>query len=169
MEYTTRRAILEDIPSITTIYNEGIEDKIATLETRLRTKDEMRSWLIDRSDKHKIVVGEDKKGVILGWASLNQFNSRCCYSGVADISIYVRRGMRGKGVGKGLLNFLTEVGKEKGFHKLVLSMIDSNISGKKLYLSSGFREVGTYINQGIIDGKWVNITIMEKLLVDAEE
>ncbi len=169
MEYTTRGAIPEDIPSITTIYNEGIEDKIATLETRLRTKDEMRSWLIDRSDKHKVVVGEDKKGVILGWASLNQFNSRCCYSGVADISIYVKREMRGKGVGKGLLNFLTEVGKEQGFHKLVLSMIDSNISGKKLYLSSGFREVGTYINQGIIDGKWVNITIMEKLLVDAEE
>ncbi|MCG8540184.1 MAG: arsinothricin resistance N-acetyltransferase ArsN1 [Clostridia bacterium] len=169
MEYTTRGAILEDIPSITTIYNEGIEDKIATLETRLRTKDEMRSWLIDRSDKHKVVVGEDKKGVILGWASLNQFNSRCCYSGVADISIYVKREMRGKGVGKGLLNFLTEVGKEQGFHKLVLSMIDSNISGKKLYLSSGFREVGTYINQGIIDGKWVNITIMEKLLVDAQE
>lgn len=169
MEYTTRGAIPEDIPSITTIYNEGIEDKIATLETRLRTKDEMRSWLIDRSDKHKVVVGEDKKGVILGWASLNQFNSRCCYSGVADISIYVKREMRGKGVGKGLLNFLTEVGKEQGFHKLVLSMIDSNISGKKLYLSSGFREVGTYINQGIIDGKWVNITIMEKLLVDAQE
>ena len=169
MEYTTRGAIPEDIPSITTIYNEGIEDKIATLETRLRTKDEMRSWLIDRSDKHKVVVGEDKKGVILGWASLNQFNSRCCYSGVADISIYVKREMRGKGVGKGLLNFLTEVGKEQGFHKLVLSMIDSNISGKKLYVYSGFGGVGTEINQGRIDGKWVYITIMEKLLVDAEE
>lgn len=104
--------------------------------------------------------------MIYGWASINVFNSRCCYSGVGDISIYVGREHRGKGIGEILLNGLINVAKEQEFHKLILSTFDFNKVGHKLYKSLGFREVGTYMNQGILDGKFVNITIMEKLLYD---
>jgi phosphinothricin acetyltransferase len=168
MEYLTRLACLEDIPSIVKIYNQGIEDKIATLETVLRTTADMEKWFLNRSDKHKVVVITDKADKVLGWASLNAFNSRCCYSGVADISVYIERDMRTKGLGTKLLNYLIEVAKQQDFHKLVLSMFKFNRAARNLYLSLGFREVGTYINQGILDGKWVDITIMEKLLIDSE-
>lgn len=39
-----RRATPADVPAITRIYNQGIEDK-ATLETELRTYDERHQWL----------------------------------------------------------------------------------------------------------------------------
>ncbi|WP_432666960.1 arsinothricin resistance N-acetyltransferase ArsN1 family A [Wukongibacter baidiensis] len=165
MSYSTRLATIEDIPSITTIYNQGIEDRIATLETRLRTTEDMNQWLINRSEKHKVIVITDELSTVLGWASLNAFNSRCSYSGVVDISIYIKRSMRGKGLGKILLNNLVEVAKEQGFHKLVLSTFDSNQLGQRLYASVEFRKVGTYIKQGILDNKWIDITIMEKLLL----
>ncbi len=165
MNYTTRFATLKDIPYITKIYNQGIEDRIATLETRLRTTEDMEKWLTSRSEKHKVLVITDNNDNVLGWASLNVFNSRCCYSGVVDISIYIERNMRGKGLGKLLLSDLIDVARNQGFHKLVLSTFEFNKAGKKLYLSMDFREVGTYINQGILDGKWINITIMEKLLI----
>jgi L-amino acid N-acyltransferase YncA len=164
MEFVTRFACLEDIPLITEIYNQGIEDRIATLETTLRTVDDMINWFVGRSEKHKVVVITDETGILYGWASLNVFNSRCCYGGVADISIYIEREMRGKGLGKILLNYLTQVAKEHGFNKLVLSTFDFNEVGRGLYKSQGFREVGTYMNQGMLDGKFVNVTIMEKLL-----
>lgn len=80
------------------------------------------------------------------------------------MSIYIEREMRGKGLGKIILNYLTQIAKENGFHKIVLSTFDYNVRGHRLYKSQGFREVGTYMNQGILDGKFVNITIMEKLL-----
>jgi len=165
MNYKTRLATLEDVPYITDIYNQGIEDRTATLETRLRTRDEMKEWLINRSEKHKVVVITNDTDDVFGWASLNIFNSRCCYSGVVDISIYIERKMRGKGLGKLLLNYLIEVAKEEGFDKLVLSTFDFNEAGKRLYISMGFREVGTYLKHGKLDGKWVNVTIMEKLLI----
>lgn len=164
MNYITREAKIEDIPFIKDIYNQGIEDRIATLETRLRDVEEMEQWFTSRGDRYRVVVIEDGKGKIFGWASINVFNSRCCYSGVGDLSIYVERGMRGKGLGKPLLNYLIEVAKEQDFHKLVLSTFEFNEAGKKLYKSAGFREVGTYINQGMLDDKFMNITIMEKLL-----
>lgn len=164
MSYIMREARIEDIESITNIYNQGIEDRIATLETRLRDTDEMKEWFATRGNKYKVIVIEDCEGMVRGWASINVFNSRCCYSGVGDISIYVERDMRGKGLGKQILNYLIEVAKKQDFNKLVLSTFESNEIGKKLYKSAGFREVGTYMNQGILDGKFVNITIMEKLL-----
>ncbi|MFZ5969273.1 MAG: arsinothricin resistance N-acetyltransferase ArsN1 family A [Bacillota bacterium] len=164
MAYGTRLANLNDIPSITTIYNQGIEDRIATLETCPRTEEVMSDWMRSRSEKHKVAVIEDEEKNVLGWASLNVFNARCCYSGVVDLSIYIRRDMRGKGLGKILLHYLIEVAKEEGFHKLVLSTFKFNEAGQRLYQSVGFREVGTYIQQGMLDDKWIDVTIMEKLL-----
>jgi L-amino acid N-acyltransferase YncA len=164
MESRIRYANLEDIPYITEIYNQGIEDRIATLETSLRTIDEMNRWLTERGDRYKVLVIEDETGAVQGWASINLFNSRCCYSGVGDLSIYIHRPMRGKGYGKKLLKALKEEALKQDFRKLVLSTFDYNEVGKGLYRSSGFREVGTYMNQGILDGKFVNITIMECLL-----
>lgn len=164
MNYNVRIAQQNDIPFITKIYNEGIEDRIATLETRLRTEEEMLDWLNNRSEKHKVLVIEDENNTVHGWASLNVFNSRCCYSGVVDISIYISRIMRGKGLGKQLLRSLIQTAKDEGFHKLVLSTFKFNEAGQKLYKSVGFREVGTYEKQGILDGKWVDVTIMELLL-----
>lgn len=164
MPYSVRIAVPKDIQRITIIYNQGIEDRIATLETSPKTESDMADWLVKRSEVHKVLVIEDDKGAVWGWASLNPFNSRCCYSGVADFSIYIERSMRGKGLGKKLLAALIETAGEQGFHKLVLSALSRNEAGRQLYKAAGFREVGTYVNQGILDGKWVDVTIMEKLL-----
>jgi L-amino acid N-acyltransferase YncA len=164
MIYITREATINDISQITIIYNEGIEDRIATLEISLRTDQTMKEWLISRGERYKVLVIEDDKSTVIGWASINSFNSRCCYSGVGDFSIYIKRELRGKGIGKILLKDLLLKAKELKFHKLVLSTFEHNETGKGLYKSQGFREVGTYKEQGILDGKFVNVTIMEKIL-----
>ena len=100
----------------------------------------------------------------IAWASLNVFNPREAYRFVADISVYVERGWRGKGVGRALLDKLTELGRQHGFHKLVLSAFPGNAGGMALYARSGFCTVGIYHEQGQLDGKWVDTIIMEKLL-----
>ncbi|KPU45867.1 putative phosphinothricin acetyltransferase YwnH [Oxobacter pfennigii] len=164
MGYVTREAGLDDISIITQIYNQGIEDRVATLDADLVSENEMRDYMIGRSEGYKVLVIADEQDKVYGWASINVFSSKCCYSGVADISIYIERSMRGKGLGKILLNYLIDVAKKQEFDKLVLSAFDFNEPGKRLYKSLGFREVGTYMNHGILDGKYVNVTIMEKLL-----
>ncbi|MEL7655180.1 MAG: arsinothricin resistance N-acetyltransferase ArsN1 family A [Bacillota bacterium] len=163
MEWKTREAMTRDIPWITEIYNQGIEDRVATFETDLRTVAVMEDWLSDRGERFKVVIIEEEEGIPRGWASINAFQSRCCYGGVGDLSIYIHRDFRGKGLGKVLLMNLIETAKEQGFHKLVLSMFDFNEAAKKLYLAQGFRMVGTYKNQGMLDGNYVDVTIMEKL------
>src|SRR5262249_4347983 len=100
----------------------------------------------------------------IAWASLNVFSARECYRFVADISVYVERGWRSKSVGRAPLEHLTELARQHGFHKLVLSAFPANAGGMALYARSGFRAVGIYHEQGQLDGKWVDTIIMEKLL-----
>jgi L-amino acid N-acyltransferase YncA len=159
-----RPAVDADADAICRIYNQGIEDRVATLETDLRTPDERRQWFAARSARHPVIVAEDTDGTVLGWGSLNVFNSRQAYRFVADFSIYVERTARGRGVGRAMLTRLVELGREHGYHKLVLSAFPTNASGMALYTSLGFRTVGVYKEQGRLDGRWVDTIIMEKLL-----
>ncbi len=158
-----RPATVADAEAIATIYNQGIEDRVATLETDLRTLEERRQWIAARSPRHPVIVAE-ARGERVGWGSLNAFNPRKAYDYVADFSVYVERGWRGKGVGSRLLTRLIELARELGYHKLVLSAFPSNAGGMALYQKLGFRTVGTYREQGRLDGRWVDTIIMEKLL-----
>jgi len=204
--YRLRLAVTADAEAICRIYNQGIEDRVATLETELRTPDERRQWLGSRDARHPVIVAEAMDGLSadaeparivvagtvrpawtegglrearagsasadnpsshsgpVGWASLNVFNAREAYRFVADISVYVERGWRGKGVGRVLLEKLTELGRAHGYHKLVLSAFPANAAGMALYAKAGFRTIGIYHEQGQLDGTWVDTIVMEKLL-----
>ncbi|MBI1958490.1 MAG: N-acetyltransferase [Candidatus Rokubacteria bacterium] len=167
---SVRPATEADAEAICLIYNQGIEDRIATLETELRTPAERRHWMASRSRRHPVIVAEvlapegARSPLTIGWGSLNQFNSRKAYEHVADFSVYVDRGWRGRGVGHRLLERLVELAREIGYHKMVLSTFPFNESGVALYERLGFRRVGIYREQGMLDGKWVDTLIMEKLL-----
>jgi phosphinothricin acetyltransferase len=120
-----RLAAAADAEAICRIYNQGIEDRVATLETELRTPDERRQWLANRSPPHPV----DRR----------------------------RRRLRRR-------HRLVELGRQHGFHKLVLAAFPFNAGGLALYEKLGFRTVGIYREQGQLDGKWVDTIIMERLL-----
>jgi len=160
---TLRPARTGDAEAICLIYNQGIEDRVATLETDLRTPRERSGWLAARGPRHPVIVAE-AGGYLLGWGSLNVFNARPAYRHVADFSVYVERAWRGKGVGHRLLERLIELAREIGYHKMVLSTFPTNAGGVRLYERLGFSRVGIYHEQGMLDGRWVDTLIMEKLL-----
>lgn len=161
-QYSVRPARGDDADAICEIYNQGIADR-ATLETAARTPAERRSWLSAHDARHPVVVVETD-GVVVGWASLNVFNARDAYRHVADISVYVARASRGKGAGAALLARLVELGRAIGFHKLVLAGFPTSAASVALYRRLGFREVGVYREQGLLDGRWVDVVLMERLL-----
>ena len=158
-----RRAATADAEAIARIYNQGIEDRVATLETMTRTAEERRQWMESRGARHPVLVAE-AGGNVVAWASLNPFNPRPAYDPVADLSIYVERGWRGKGVGGALLARVIETAREIGFHKIVLAALASNRAGEALYTKLGFRRVGIYREQGLLDGRWTDVLIMDRLL-----
>ncbi|OBR64023.1 GCN5 family acetyltransferase [Paenibacillus oryzae] len=161
--YIVRSALSSDLEAILKIYNQGIEDRIATLETETKNMDYMRSWIEDHQDRYQVLVAENE-GRLVGWASLNRYSQRRAYDGVADLSIYILREYRGKGVGGHLLSALEQAAKENQFYKIILFTFPNNIAGQKLYRRHGYREVGIFEKQGVLDGNMVDVMIMEKML-----
>lgn len=159
-----REATGEDAPAITRIYNQGIEDRSATLETQLRSSEERAAWLAARGPRHPVLVALDSAETVVGWGSLNAFNPRPVYDHVVDFSIYVEREQRGRGIGDALLSALEDRARELGYHKMVLAAFPTNAPGMRLYERHGFHTVGTYHEQGLLDGRWVDVILMEKLL-----
>ena len=158
-----RDATVEDAAALAQIYNQGIEDRVATLETALRSPEERAEWLAAREPRHPVLVAQDDAGTVLGWASLNAFNPRPAYDHVVDLSIYVGREQRGRGVGDALLGALTERARALGYHKMVLAAFPTNAPGMRLYERHGFTTVGIYHEQGMLDGRWIDVIVMEKL------
>jgi phosphinothricin acetyltransferase len=159
----TRKACIQDLESILEIYNEGIKDRIATLETEQKDKAYMIEWFQNKTDRYPVLVVESE-GSIQGWATISPYNPRLAYLGVGEISVYIKREHRGKGIGKILLGEIELLAKLNGFHKLLLFTFPFNELGQGLYRSRGYREVGVFKNQGIIDGKFVDVMAMEKVL-----
>ena len=156
----TRLATLEDTAVIAAIYNQGIDDRTSTFETRHRTADDVRAWFDDR---HPIVVVEDDQGVI-AFASTSTYRPRECYAGIAEFSVYVERQARGHGAGRRAMEALLAEAEQRGFWKLVSRIFIENTASRVLMQKLGFREVGVYEQHGQLDGVWRDVVIVEKLI-----
>lgn len=163
MEISINELKPSDLPRVTQIYNQGIEDRVATLELDPKTQEEVARQLTERDARFEVLVARDGQQIV-GWASLNPYSHRCAYAGVADLSIYVARDARGKGVGERLLVELERRARARDFHKIVLFTFPFNEAAQRLYRRRGFREVGVFKEQGQLDGRFVDCMIMEKLL-----
>ena len=161
--FRIRAATAADAAAICRIYNQGIQDRVATLETEERTPAERVEWLEARDARHPVLVAE-AEGLVVGWASLNTFNARRAYAHVADLSLYVEREWRGRGAGRQLLEAVVAEARALGYHKLVLAAFPWNEAGMRAYRRAGFRDVGIYREQGRLDGRWVDTIVMEKIL-----
>lgn len=163
MNFSIRKASEEDLEIILSIYNQGIADRIATLESEEKDYTYIRKWFDEHQGRYAVLVAALGEHII-GWASLNRYSNRSAYDGVADLSIYIERSFRGKGVGKVLLKNLEEVARSQRFYKILLFTFPFNGLGQGLYKKCGYREVGVFHNQGILDGNFVDVMAMEKIL-----
>lgn len=155
-----RTATPNDAAAIARIYNQGIEDRVATFETRLRSVEDVRAWF-DRT--HPIVVIENEQGIV-AFASTSVYSSRECYSGIAECSVYALREMRGRGAGRLALEALIRAAEKVGFWKLVSRVFVENNVSRALIRSLGFREVGIYEKHAKLDGAWRDVIIVERLI-----
>jgi L-amino acid N-acyltransferase YncA len=160
---TIRPASSGDLEAVRRIYNEGIEDRVATLDSEPKSADEIASWWSEHDSRYVVLAATDG-GEMVGWASLNRFSHRCAHASIADLSVYVARSHRGRGVGYSLLTELEGHAARSGFHKIVLHALNGNEHGKSLYRKCGFDEVGVFKEHGMLDGRYVDVVTMEKLL-----
>jgi phosphinothricin acetyltransferase len=145
-----------DWPEVAAIYEDGIRTGNATFETGVP------SWeLWDAAHPgHRLVAELD--GKVAGWAALVPYSDRCCYSGVAEDSVYVASWARGRGVGRALLEALIALSEAAGIWTLQAGIFPENEASLQLHYGCGFRLVGTRERIGELNGVWRDVLLLER-------
>jgi len=162
VDTTIRTAQPDDAQAIASIYNQGIEDRSATFETDPRTAGDIGERLTD-GDRFPVLVAE-RAGLVVGWAGLSAYRARACYVGIAEFSIYLDRTTRGRGIGRQLLAALVDAARVRGYWKLVSRVFPRNVASRAVCRACGFREVGVYEKHSRLDGEWMDVVIVERLI-----
>jgi len=102
------------------------------------------------------------EGIPAGWAALGPVSKRPVYAGVAEVSVYVAEQMRGKGIGKLLLENLVTQSEENGIWTLQASIFPENAASISLHNTCGFREVGRRQRIAKMKGVWRDTLLFER-------
>ncbi len=139
------------------IYREGIASGIATFETETPT---WEAWDAGHLAECRLVACADE--TVLGWATLSPVSSRCVYSGVAEVSVYVGTASSGRGVGSLLMEELISCSESAGYWTLQSGVFPENTASLRLHAKHGFREVGRRERIGVLHGVWKDIVFLER-------
>ncbi len=163
MSVTTRVVVEGDAGAVARIYNQGIDDRIATFETEPRSVEDRLEVIRSSVGRFPFVVVE-AEGNVVGFASTSLYRGRDCYRGVGEFSVYVDRAARGKGVGRAAMLALIAEAEKAGFWKLVSRVFVENTPSRSLLRSIGFREVGIYEKHAKLDDVWRDCVIVEYMI-----
>ena len=145
-----------DWPQVSAVYAEGIATGNATFEVDVPS---WESW-DEAHPSLRLVAVED--GRVLGWAALSPYSERRCYRGVAEESVYVGTGARGRGVGRALLAELIARAEDAGYWTLLAGIFPENEASLALHSALGFRIVGRHEGLGERDGVWRDVLSLER-------
>ena len=158
-----RTACVDDAAAIAEIYNQGIEDRVATYETSRRTTEDQQAWLQAIAGRYPALVAQID-GEIIGWAGAGPYRDRDCYRGIGEFSMYVHRDWRRQGVGDLLVAGLISEAERLGLWKLLSRIFPFNEASRALCRKHGFREVGVYEKHARLGGRWLDVVIVERLI-----
>jgi phosphinothricin acetyltransferase len=139
------------------IYRYGISSNMATFET------EVPPWPVFDAKYHThsriVALGENE---VVGWAGLIPVSTRNCYSGVAEVSVYVHENHQRKGIGRALLISLIEESEKNGIWSLLSVIHEENRASIHLFEQCKFRFIGYRERIAQLDGIWRSTVMMEK-------
>jgi phosphinothricin acetyltransferase len=139
------------------IYLEGIATGNATFETSAPT---WEAWDKGHLPELRLVAVED--GAVLGWSALSPVSERCVYEGVAEESVYVAVGARGRGIGRLLLEELISRSEQAGVWTIQTGIFPENDASLRLHEHVGFRVLGVRERLGKLDGVWRDVVFLER-------
>jgi phosphinothricin acetyltransferase len=159
-----RPATAADAAAIAAIFNQGIEDRVATFETGEQTPERVAQLIGQRP----VALMAEVEGAVAAFAWVAPYDDdHGYYAGVGEATMYVERSTRRSGVGRVLLDALAATAADAGLYKLVGKVFTSNEPSIAMLRTLGWREVGVHHRHGRLDGVWKDVIVVELLVGDA--
>ena len=153
-----RTAEEKDMPQLLDIYNYEVEHGFATFDLTPKSMEERMVWFREHNvENHPLSVAEiDGKAV--GYASLSSYRPKEAYKTTVELSVYVDREYRRKGIAGKLTSRIIEIARERDDIHTVISVITGgNEASCLLHEHLGFVHCGTMKEMGMKFGKMLDI------------
>ncbi len=162
---TIRDFQLSDAQAVAEIYNQHTMAYTATMDAVIRTAADIEGWYHKFGERELLKVGE-VDGEIVGWGIIKKYSDRVGYRTTCETAVYFKNSATGKGYGTQMKKLLIEVCKEFKYHHLVAKIWASNTASIEYNRKQGYEIVGTQKEVGYLNGKWIDVTIMQLILKD---
>ncbi len=167
MTVILRPVELTDAEGLRSIYNTEVLDSTVTMDLVPRSIEVQRRWIEAHQGAHGAIVAvepiEGGPEQILGFASISPYRSRPGYSTTVENSVYVHREHQNRGIGRLLIDDVLHLAEESGFHSCVARILAGHEASIRLHASRGFELVGIEREVGRKFGRWIDITLMQRL------
>jgi L-amino acid N-acyltransferase YncA/predicted O-methyltransferase YrrM len=155
-----RDAVEPDLPAIVEIYNATVPTRMVTAELEPTTVEARLPWFREHSSEHYPFWVAESEGRVIGWLDFKRFLPRCAYRCTAEISVYVDKEFRRRGVGQRLLEQAIARAPSLGITALVGLIFGHNESSLKLFQRLGFQRWGFFPGVAQLDGVDRDLVVM---------
>lgn len=169
-EVLIREAQECDVAGMVEIYNYYVANSTATFDLSPQSTEQRAVWLREhRENGLPVFVMEQKESgsgqhKIIGFAGLSYYHSRCAYKLTVEPSMYIASASCHSGFGKQLMKRLMTAAANSGYHAIVALVCGENVASIRLARSFGFEEVGLLKEVGRKFDRWLDVSILQKVL-----
>ncbi len=157
-----RCAKTDDIEEINNIFNYAIKNTNYNLRETARSAAEAYEWFNRHTEENYPVIVAELNNKVVGWASLSHFREYSGYDCTAEVSVYISKEHRHKGIGIRLVSELERIAKR--FHTLIAVIVDNNTASISLHSRCGFIPMCTFRELAFKNGEYISVTFMTKKL-----
>jgi phosphinothricin acetyltransferase len=161
-----RPAREEDTVSLREIYNEAVQDGLATFETEARSLEEQKQ-LVAAADPQRPILLAELRGWVLGWITIQPYDHRPQLKDVGEVTVFVRRSFRNYGVGRQLMRSIQQEAQKLGYRKLVGRVLAENRDSLRLCRATGWREVGRHEQHARHNDALLDVIVVEYVIPPA--
>lgn len=159
-----RNAQVEDAANLVAIYAPYVEKTAITFETQVPAVEDFKNRIKKTMKKFPYLVAIEE-GQIVGYAYASTYYARAAYDWTVELSVYVQKEARGKGVGTLLYTALEEELTTRGFKNFLACIALPNPASIALHEKRGYEQVAHFKKVGYKFGTWHDIVWLQKSLV----
>ena len=159
-----RNVQVEDAANLVAIYAPYVEKTAITFETQVPTVEDFENRIKKTMKKFPYLVAIEE-GQIVGYAYASTYYARAAYDWTVELSVYVQKEARGKGVGTLLYTALEEELTARGFKNFLACIALPNPASIALHEKRGYEQVAHFKKVGYKFGTWHDIVWLQKSLL----
>ena len=150
-----------DAAELLEIYRPYIEKTAITFETAVPGVKEYEKRIADIAAQFPYLVLE-KDGEIIGYAYAHRQAERAAFDWNAELSIYLKEGFAGRGIGRPLYALLEELLRMQGYVNFFGVITGDNAVSIAMHEKMGYRKIAVHERTGWKFGMWHDTVWMHK-------